>query len=215
MQASKLTQLLLYFCCFLSFAACVTKRSARAQIHNNTPHNISGVGLNHMYSDVYNETKTWEIITANGYSDTLTVYYNTDFLTTGKDWWSVSWHNNLDLIGPNSMSLYYSNPANFRAFFDFLESAAPTLIGTALKVAKLARPELAPMTKVANVVSKALCSAMLNTAETDGYKQHILREEDEGQITLIRINNDGTINIISRSGRSNTVYSKRVQKLEL
>lgn len=215
MQASKLTQLLLYFCCFLPFAACVTKRSARVQIHNNTPHSMSGVGLSHMYSDVYKETKTWDIIPANGYSDTFTVHYHTDFFTTGKDWWSISGHNDLDPIGPNSMSLWYSDPNNFRGFLDFLETAAPTFIGAALKVAKLARPELAPMTTVAKVVSKALCSSMLNTAKTYGYKQHILRAEDEGRITLIRINNDGTINIISPSGRSDTVYNTKVQKLGL
>jgi hypothetical protein len=215
MHASMFTQLLLTLCCFLPFAACVTKRSAKVQVHNNTPHSMSGVGVNHMYSDVYKETHTWQTIPAGGYSDTFTVNYNTGFGTTGRDWWTISGHNDDDPISHNSMSLWYSNPNNFRDIIDFLESVGPKLISVALKAAKIAQPQLAPAATVANIVSKALCSAMLNEAKTDGFKQHILRSEDEDKITLIRINNDGTINIISPSGRSDTVYDTKIQNFGL
>jgi len=216
MQASKLTQLLLYFCCFFSFAACLTKRLARVKILYNTPYSISGVGLNHMYSDVYKESKTWESIPPyQKSSDHLIVNYHTGFGTSGRDWWAISGHNDLDPIGPTSMSLWYSNPENFWNFIDALESVAPIAIGAALKVAKLVQPQLAPIATVANIVSKALCSAMLNNAKTDGYKQHILTEADENNKVLIQINNDGTINIKSPSGQSDTVYNTKIQQLGL
>lgn len=215
MHTSKLTQLFFSFGSLLSLATCVTVRKAQVQISNNTPHSISGVGLNHMYSDVYFETKTWKSIPAYGYSDFLTVTYHTGFGTTGRDWWAISGHNDLDPIGPNSMSQWYSDPNNFQGLLDFLENVTPTIIGTALKAAEISQPEFAPVALVADLVSQAVCSALLNTAKTDGYKQHILEEEDDGQIVLIQVNNDGTINIKSPSGQSDTVYHTRTQMLGL
>lgn len=50
------------------------------------------------------------------------------------------------------MSLWYSHPYNFRSFFDWLESAAPTLIGAALKAAAILQPKLAGAAKVEKVV---------------------------------------------------------------
>jgi hypothetical protein len=164
---------------------------------------------------VYNESTTWATLAPRRTSTPFTVHYETGWLELGRDWWSVTWEKEGDKIGPNSMKLWYSNPTNFRGLIDFLEKSAPTLIAQALKVARVLRPELAPAATVAKVVSKALCEAMLNDVETDGFKQHILREEDEDRITVIRINEDGTINFKSRSGQSDTVYDSKIVELGL
>ncbi|RMZ68373.1 Transmembrane amino acid transporter family [Pyrenophora seminiperda CCB06] len=214
MHATKLSQLLFYLCCLLPLAACITKRSAKIQVKNNTPYDISGVGLAHMYSDVYSGTKTWETIPAGGTSDALTVHYNTGFLTTGRDWWAISWHNANEAIAHDSMSQCYSNPNNFRDFMDFLESVGPNAIAVALEAVGIAQPELEKVAEVAGIAADTLCKLMLNSAKTDGFKQHILRE-DEGVVTTIQINGDKTINFLSVSGRSDTVWDVRTQDLGL
>jgi hypothetical protein len=216
MQASQFTKILLCFFCIFPLALCLTKRSALVRIQNNTPHSFSGVSLSHKYSDVYNEAQTWESIPSGGYSPTyLTVHYHTGAFTTGRDWWLVSGHNDEDKISHNSMSLWYSDPDNFRSFFDWLEKSAPTIVGAALKLANILQPELAEVTKVAKVASEAIFKATLNDATTAGYKQHILRAEDDGKVVTIRINNDGTINILSPSGESDTVYHTKDVSLGL
>jgi hypothetical protein len=207
MQPSKSLQSLFYFFLLLPLALCVTKRKAYVVVKNNTPHSVSGIGLSHKYSDVYKEKCTWQTLQPGEVSSRCEVFYNTGFGTTGRDWWYVFGHNDLDPIGTNSMSQWYSNPDNFRAFFDTLEEIAPFLISGALKAAGFVNPSLKPVAEVAKVVADALCQAMLNDAKTAGYKQHILRSEDAGKITTISVNNDGTINFLSPSGRSNTVYS--------
>jgi len=207
MQPSKTIQTLIYLSALVPLALCVDRRNAFVQVINNTPHSISGVGLSHKYSDLYNEKNVWDLLQPGQWSSLFEVAYNTGFLTTGRDWWRVFGHNDQDPIGHDSMSQWFSDPENFRPFFDFLENAAPALIGAALTAAEILQPQLAAGTAVAGIAAEALCNAMLNDATTAGYKQHILTEEDAGHVLQIWINNDGTIDFISPSGRSDTVYS--------
>ena len=220
MRTSKPTRLLLYFFWFFSCGLCVTQRTASIRVHNNTPWTFSGVSLSHKYSHIYKNARTWSKLPPGGCSDIFEVQYNTGASTTGKNWWLLIWHDDREKVSRNSITLRYSNPDNFRSFFDALEPAAPTLIAAALKAAKIPQPEFAGVTKVANVVLKALCNATLNTASTDGYKQHILRSDDEKTShrnveTIIRINKDGTMNFKSPSGTSNTVYITKTVQLGL
>jgi hypothetical protein len=206
MQPSTLLQSFASLSLLLPLALCSDGQKAYVQVINNTPHSLSGIGLSHKYSDVYNEKTVWPNLQPGQWSSPFEVTYNTGFLTTGRDWWWVFGHNDADPIGAHSMSQFYSDPANFREFFDWLEKSAPTLIGAALTAAEILQPQLAEVTAVAGVAAEALCQAMLNDATTAGYKQHILEDEDAGKVLQIWINGDGTMNFISPSGRSDTVY---------
>jgi hypothetical protein len=105
--------------------------------------------------------------------------------------------------------MWYSDPENFRSIIDFLEKAAPGLIKTAINVAKGSNPQLLPAAKVAQIASKVMCKLMFNNESTAGFKQHILRSEDEGRVTTIVINADDTITFKSKSGNSDTVTSTK------
>eukprot|EP01057_Protomagalhaensia_wolfi_P002355 Protomagalhaensia_wolfi_Nauph_80__2354@NODE_2546_length_1058_cov_13_818449_g1993_i0_p1_GENE_NODE_2546_length_1058_cov_13_818449_g1993_i0NODE_2546_length_1058_cov_13_818449_g1993_i0_p1_ORF_typecomplete_len180_score30_05PUD1_2/PF18457_1/2e46_NODE_2546_length_1058_cov_13_818449_g1993_i040579 len=172
----------------------VTKRIAYAIIRNNTGAPIYGAGLVHKYSDVYRETDTWEVIEDGDSSPPLLVEYHTGFMTTGVDWWVVSWHD-VDFTRQ-----YFSSPNNFREVFDFLESAAVECIPVVVGQAK---------SQMAFTFSRNLCNKLMNTEATAGFKRHMLTSEDDGGTVEITINSDLTITIQSPSGVSETVSDSR------
>ncbi|KAH7397226.1 hypothetical protein BKA66DRAFT_437804 [Pyrenochaeta sp. MPI-SDFR-AT-0127] len=210
MRSSKITQLLLTLC-LLPLVLCLTKRTALVKIQNDTPDPISGIGVSHKYSDVYKNQYDWSVIPPGGLStEAMTVEYNTGIFTTGRDWWMITYHREeASSVRPNELKMWYSDPENFRNIIDFLEQAAPALIKTAINVAKGSNPQLLPAAKAAQVVSKVMCKLMFNDESTAGFKQHILRSEDEDRVTTIVINADNTITFKSKSGNSNTVTSTR------
>lgn len=210
MRSLRIVQLLFAFC-FLPFALCLTKRTALVKIQNNTPDTISGIGVSHKYSDVYKNQYDWSVIPPGSLStEAMTVEYNTGAFTTGRDWWMVTYHREqTSSLRPNELKMWYSDPENFRNIIDFLEKAAPALIKTAINAAKGSNPQLLPAAKAAQIASKVLCKLMFNDESTAGFKQHILRSEDEERVTTIVINADNTITFQSKSGNSNTVTSTR------
>jgi hypothetical protein len=66
------------------------------------------------------------------------------------------------------------------------------------------RPGLDLVDKVA--ASAGVAGLFVNTETTAGFKQHILRGEDEGFVTQIVLTNDGRVLFKSRSGISETTY---------
>lgn len=71
-------------------------------------------------------------------------------------------------------------------------------------------PVLVVLATLATVaVAKATTNRLYEMEETAGFKQHILREEDEGKVTEIIINEDETITFKSQSGDSETVYTSK------
>lgn len=204
MQPTKLLHCLLHLLALLPFALCATKRTAYVTVVNHTPYSISGVGLLHKYSNVYADKRVWEKIYPYKESTPCQVSYNTGIFTTGKDWWRVFGHSDRDPVQRNSMTQWYSDPDNFRSFFDWLDRAAPALIGAALKTAGFVNPQLKPVAAVAKIVADAICGALLNDGRTAGYKQHILRKKDQGVVTKVYLQNDGHITFSSASGVSKT-----------
>ncbi|USP81360.1 hypothetical protein yc1106_08634 [Curvularia clavata] len=202
---------LLFFLCWLPLALCVKKREAYITIHNNTPDIITSASVSHKYSDNYKNQAEWENLRPGFKSHVIRrVEYNTGPLTLGRDWWFVTYHRKqAGSERPNQLLMWYSDPTNFRNIIDFLEDKAPLLIKTAIKAAKGSNPALLPAAKAAQIVSKAMCEVLFNTEKTDGFKQHILREEDVGEITTIVINADNTITFKSPSGNSETVTSTK------
>ena len=187
----------------------MTKRTALASVRNNTDAPIVGVSVVHKYSDNYANEQQWGIILPGELgSEQLEVEYNTGAFTTGRDWWVVTWYN------PEMTTLYYSDPENFRGIIDSLENIAPDAIAAAAgAIAGLAGSLSGPGAVAAAVgaaaVAKTTTSALFNSESTDGFKQHILREEDEDAFTEIVINGDRTITFKSNSGNSDTVSSEK------
>ncbi|KAL7931288.1 hypothetical protein V8C35DRAFT_310004 [Trichoderma chlorosporum] len=188
-----------------------TKRTASVSIRNNTSKPIFGVSLLHKYSDVYKHRKAFAAIAAGDVSkETLQVEYNTGFFTTGRDWWLITWYSQ------DMKTLYYSNPQNYRGTFDAIEqrlTPSPEVVFSAAVVlgpiAFLAGNVLAmPAAAAAIAAAESATDGMFKSEETVGFKQHILREEDEGKVTEIIIN-DESITFKSPSGDSETVYTSK------
>ncbi|PKS05649.1 hypothetical protein jhhlp_008168 [Lomentospora prolificans] len=71
----------------------MTKRTAKVVIRNNTSNPIAAVGVAHKYSDDYKNSGSWGIVQPGEVTEeTMEVEYNTGFLTTGRDWWLVTWY---------------------------------------------------------------------------------------------------------------------------
>ena len=187
----------------------VTKRTAFVSVRNNTSGPLVAVSVVHKYSDNYKNQCQWGIIQPNEIpSDNMEVQYNTGAFTTGRDWWVVTWYST------DMKTLYYSNPNNFRDIIDKLEGIAPDAIAAAAGAlaslpASLTGPGAVAAAAAAAVAAKVTTSALFNSESTAGFKQHILREEDEGALTEIVINADLTITFKSKSGNSDTVSASK------
>ncbi|KAJ5267376.1 hypothetical protein N7478_010184 [Penicillium angulare] len=186
-----------------------THRQAYAAVRNDTSQPIYAVGLAHKYSDNYKNAGQWGIIQPGHLSGPVLVDYNTGFLTTGRDWWKVTWSTQ----DQSGRTLHYSDPENFRDIIDWLEKLGPDVISSvAGAVAAIATAESGPGAVVAAAgaaaAAKILTDAFLNTEGTAGFKQHILTDEDENATAQIIIHEDTTITIRSNSGTSETISSK-------
>lgn len=189
-----------------------TKRTAFATVENNTDEPLFAVSLVHKYSDVYKNSQEWGIIrSAQSGSPPAEVEYNTGLLTTGVNWWLVSWYS------ADMKTRYFSSPNNFRKQIDWAEGIAPDTISAAAgAIAGILTVEAGPAAVVAaataaGTVAKATTSAIFNSESTAGFKQHILREVDQGRTVKIIINQDRTIEIASTAllleGNSHTVWT--------
>ena len=179
----------------------VTQRKGPVQIVNNTGRTLLSVSIAHKYSDNYKNEHTWELIKNQETSSTTTVDYNTGFGTTGRDWWLVTWVD-------NKGNTYMTDPKNFQDVLNFFEKITNSIaeplvtLGTAVATGS---PE--PSTKTlaaAAAVVGGLTTSLLNTEGTAGFKQHILRAEDEGRPTKIIIKEDNKVEFNSKSGISKT-----------
>ncbi|KAL2856104.1 hypothetical protein BJX68DRAFT_263599 [Aspergillus pseudodeflectus] len=181
-------------------------RWAWVTIRNNTDQPIYGVTVAHKYSDVYKNGKAWDVIQPGSSKDKeFWVDYNTGFLTTGKDWWKITW-----VLG-DGKTFAYSNPENFRGIFDLFDKALNAYVTTVTGLAKglagaLQTGQFTDITKGIQEAAEGMLKALLDQDGTVGFKQHMLESEDEHEVTEIVINGDGTIDFKSKSGNSSTVY---------
>ncbi|GBG61293.1 hypothetical protein CBR_g19826 [Chara braunii] len=117
----------------------------------------------------------------------------------------------------DTSTLFYTDPKNFRSIFDSLESVLPDVVSAvAGAAAGLATAETGPGALIAAGAaaagSKVICNALFNSEGTTGFKQHILRAEDENALTEIIVHGNMTVTFRSNSGVSETVVSsKRVR----
>jgi hypothetical protein len=159
----------------------MTERTAYVVVKNSTTTKLLSVGVAHKYSDNYKESKIWTSLDIDAVSDGLQVNYNTGFLTTGQDWWLVSW---IDTNG----GAWVTDPQNFRDVIDSLESAAKTVLEA-----------LEPIVAVGSAITgqeevdlaynavKTVVDLSTNDESTAGFKSFILRSDDDGQTITIEI----------------------------
>lgn len=184
-------------------------RKAKVQVQNQTGADMFAISVRHKYSDNYKNDKEWDII-KNGESsvEQLEVDYHTGFLTTGTDWWAISWYR-VDMS-----QVYYSNPNNFRGAIDFAESISPEILSKAASVAaNYASGGNAgsgtPIGDTVTALARETSCALFNSEKTAGFKMHTLRDEDANKVTTITVRANGTIQLSSPSGDSETVYSQK------
>ena len=93
-------------------------QTAQVTINNVGKQKLLSVKVHHIYSDVYSNELAWEAGDATiGITSfkAQSVQYNTGALTTGRDWWLVTWY---DAAG----DCYFTDPLNFRNIIDVVES---------------------------------------------------------------------------------------------
>ncbi|KAH8886372.1 hypothetical protein GQ53DRAFT_658149 [Thozetella sp. PMI_491] len=187
----------------------VTQRYAWATIRNNLTVPIIGVELFHKYSDNYKNSTVWNVIQpGQAGSSPLLVQYNTGFLTTGTDWWFVSW------FSQDMKTMYYSNPNNFGWLLDLVNSFAPDVISAAAgAIAGAAAIESGPgaiaAAAGAAVLAKAISSSLFNSESISGFKEYMLTAADANSMLEITILPGGKIHFKSPSGSADTVYSSK------
>jgi hypothetical protein len=107
----------------------VTTRTGYATVRNNTSQPLLGVSLVHKYSDEFKEEQQWGLVQpGEAGEEHLAVQFNTGFMTTGRDWWLVTW------FSPDMKTILFSDPNNFRDIVDGLETLAP---GTCIAVSPI------------------------------------------------------------------------------
>jgi hypothetical protein len=175
-------------------------RHAIIHVQNNTGKDIDFVTVAHKYSNDYKNHQTWgNLPNSATTSDGLEVDYTTGFLTTGRDWWLVTWK----FKGENMV--HFTDPQNFRGIVDALEKAALAGLPEAGKAAGGAVAGK-PGAAIGGPAAERIGTLFLNNESTDGFKQHILRDEDSkekgGKSTVIEIG--GEVTFRSPSGVSTT-----------
>jgi Up-Regulated in long-lived daf-2 len=189
-------------------ASASTERQAKASINNQTGKTIVHVTLLHKYSNDYKNNRTWVNLPSghNTSASPLNVQYRTGVFTTGKDWWRVQWK-----VADGRTC--YTDPNNFRVVFDALDQAA-------MSVANLFADQLGKEVagqvggiggevtgKVAKDAANGIANSLFNGEATVGFKQNILRAEDDNKMVTISLFGNNTARISSPSGISNTVYT--------
>ncbi|KAB8260963.1 hypothetical protein BDV32DRAFT_148834 [Aspergillus pseudonomiae] len=189
-------------------------RTAMALVRNDTSQPIYAVGLAHKYSDQYQNSDEWDIIQPGKTSTKLQVDYTTGWWTTGRDWWKVFWVTQDE--STLKKTFHYSNPENLRKAFDTIEGVDPALwvtlaasVGSIASTAAGNGPFNKTVAGVAALAARPLTAGFLAPTTTVGFKQHILREEDDSASVEIIIHEDTTITIKSPSGISQTVSTKK------
>jgi len=204
-----------------------TKREAQIFVENKTGKEIEIVTVIHKYSDVYKNSMTWvELPNQVATKFPIKCEYNTGAFTTGKDWWLVTFK------FKGNDDIYATSPNNLRSGFDAVEGAFlkfdvvqryATVMGTCLgaTAGAVAGTAIAPGPGTAvmgatfgaignqagNAAGKELQKALMNGEKTEGFKQHILRKEDENKPTYIKIYLSA-VTFESPSGKSETIWKK-------
>ncbi|MGV1953141.1 hypothetical protein ACQZ44_20190 [Agrobacterium vitis] len=152
-----------------------TERFTTVKIRNETGLTLGSVGVVHKYSDVYKHSKEWLNLASGAVTpDPLIVQYNTGFLTTGRDWWSI-------VAMTEDGRILRSDPSNMRGLWDTVEKGLNKFGWEIVKIAGTVTVSTggtgglvaAPVGAVT-----AILTIITNTESTKGFKQFFLEEKD-------------------------------------
>lgn len=198
----KLSKSLLYIlqlsiCTLLLQPATVSAKTTRAtkvHVQNLTGLEIESVSVIHKYSNVFREKTDWGRL-PNGKMTRrfMKIRYNTGALTTGQDWWLVTWK----YKGNNSVR--YTAPKNFRGIIDMVERMhLLPLEAVNATLSQTPAPQILEKSPTA-----LLAGGLLNTGSTKGFKKHLLRASDQANGVIITISQN-SVAFDSASGHSST-----------
>jgi len=197
LHISLLNILKLSLCAMLIVPTIVSAKTTRGtyvHVQNLTGLEIESVSVIHKYSNVFKEKGDWGSL-QNGRmtQHPMKIRYNTGALTTGKDWWLVTWKYK------DNNSVRYTAPNNFRGLIDFVErmhilpfKAVDATLG---KTPLLQKLSMSPTAKLAG--------GLMNTGSTKGFKRHLLRAKDQANGVIISISQN-SVAFDSASGHSST-----------
>lgn len=183
-----------------TIASAKTTRSTTVRVQNLTGLEIESVSVVHKYSNVFKEKTDWGNL-GNGKMTQrpMKIRYNTGALTTGQDWWLVTWK----YKGNNSVR--YTAPNNFRGIIDMVERMH--ILPFEAVNASLSKTPM--LQKLAMSPTAKLAGGLMNTGSTKGFKKHLLRKSDQRNGVIITISQN-SVAFDSASGHSSTegIHSK-------
>lgn len=171
-----------------------TTRSTTVHVQNLTGLDIESVSVVHKYSNVFREKTDWGKL-SNGKMTRqfMKIRYNTGALTTGQDWWLVTWKYK------RNNSVLYTAPNNFRGIVDMVERMhllPYEAVNTSMRqVPGFQLLSITPTARLAN--------GLMNSGSTKGLKKHLLRKSDQANGVIITIRHD-SVAFDSASGHSST-----------
>jgi hypothetical protein len=177
---------------------------ANVSIDNCSSKDIVGVTVVHKYCKNYTSQHEFgEVVIKKGESSAvheIPVEYNTDWATTGRDWWNISW---VTSDGYFCMT----DPDNLRELLDFSEQLEKMVIpvGVFLGVAILSKfPALGMLVER---LGDFVIENIFNSTTTTGFKQLILGDEDADHLVQMRID-DTKVTIHSFTSKATVGYRK-------
>lgn len=174
----------------------VKQQTAWISFINFTNELILSMFTIHKYSNVfYDEFKSSEMRQPNSTIGTMQCRFNTGFLTTGQDWFYVSWIS----MDENGQAYFNEiNPQNFRTLIDFSERM-------------VCFPNYCNPYESSQESSKS--NLVFNIESTTGFKKHCLRNQDSTETNTIELCINNEIIFRSASGVSKSRYTTKEMNL--
>ena len=182
----------------------VTHRQAKVRVVNESGQRIepNSIVIAHKYSDVYkNELKFPNGLDVGSTDDaggSMIVDYHTGFLTTGVDWWLVSW------VTADDAKIHMTTPQNLTDILDWIQENLTDAIAEATTIGG---GILGPPGAVVTAAAVGLfMNKVMNTEKVSNFKMFMLQSEDEGAWVTIRIKNDNVLTFEAPSGNAETQH---------
>lgn len=169
-------------------------RITSVRIVNQSGMNFTSVSVLHKYSDNYKNDYTWHNVESGITTDAnMTVDYHTGITTTGKDWWYV-------MAVTEDGKIYITDPSNATSLLDVIDKVLGNMSG------QLVSPN--GKASVPGAVAAAILTAVINQEGVSGFKQFILREEDEKRPVSITLT-PSEVRFEAQSGTASTPLKAR------
>ncbi|KAK2834898.1 hypothetical protein FQN49_006804 [Arthroderma sp. PD_2] len=177
------------------------KKTARVTVVNNTTRPVVAVSVIHKSSKAYKNRSQWAMIQpGENSSPELQVDYPA---TTDNDSWLVIWYSE-DL-----QALWHSDPTDSVFPGDLLDRQTREEVQKVEEALATGSEPGSRGAQLASALAKSTTDRLFNSDSTEGFAQHVLRDEDADQLTEIVINANDTVTFKSRSSSTETRVSSK------